>query len=145
MPPNYTVQQVKNHITNCGTMAELDPVLFCEEDGMADSLARSFPRGSDLGELRSTQLRKVFQGLRAVQRLISRESPNNPFWTEHGQAVARILPMLAYAAGRKLLPRDFYDILKVCLSPQKLQTNADFARVDEFVTAILAYHKYRNA
>jgi CRISPR-associated protein Csm2 len=135
--PAFTIGEVKQRIEKLGSMSELPEEDFCEEDGLADSLAQRFKKD----ELKATQLRKVFRELKAIQRGIKRESLGDPF---DRRKVVGMMPTLAYASGRGLIPKDFYDIIKMCLSPQRLQTNEDFLRVDDFVTAILAYHKFRH-
>ena len=52
-----------------------------------------------------------------------------------------LIPELAYAQGRGLIPDDFYRLMKASLSSQKLQTVKDFRLLTEFLTAVLAYHK----
>jgi CRISPR type III-A-associated protein Csm2 len=54
-----------------------------------------------------------------------------------------IMPELAYARGRKLIPNKFYRIMKACLRNQSLVTVGDFRLFLEFLTAVLAYHKFR--
>ncbi len=56
--------------------------------------------------------------------------------------VRLLVPELAYARGRDLIPQKFYDLMRRCLSDPKLQTVGDFRRLAELLTALLAYHKY---
>ena len=48
------------------------------------------------------------------------------------------------AFGRNLVPKGFYDLMKMCLSQAKMQTVGDFRRLMEFLTALLAYHKFHS-
>lgn len=131
----YTVHQVKQHIQQLKSMSELEPRHFAEEHGLADSLA------SELGgDLKPTQLRKVFHTIKDLRRQVERETGDAFDRTE----LALLMPTLAYAAGRRLLPQDFYEVLKLCLGSERLQTREDFMRAADFIEAVMAYHKYRN-
>jgi CRISPR-associated protein Csm2 len=125
-------------------MRALEVTEFSEEDGLADSLVQYFV--SERKELKATQLRKIFQAIKIIQRKIEPQIRKNSKVAEERfdrSAVAGLMVNLAYAKGRRLIPDDFYNILKQCLSQQKLQTNEDFMRVADFTEAILAYYKFR--
>jgi CRISPR-associated protein Csm2 len=53
-----------------------------------------------------------------------------------------MMPMLAYAKGRKLIPQSFYDLMKICFGAEKCKTVEDFNQAVSFLEAILAYQKY---
>lgn len=155
-----SIEAIKQEIKKVAPMTKLEPTHFSEEDGLADSLVQYLftkakqkkdkkLKGDDKKknyDLKSTQLRKVFDPIKALQRTLQRDINRKP---ETGaepfdrSKIARLMVNLAYARGRALLPDDFYDILKICLQPDKLQTNQDFIRVAEFVEAIMAYYKFR--
>ncbi len=128
-----TVKDVIEEIRRLNRMAELDPAKFAEEGGYADTLAREFGR-----DLKATQLRKVFGSLKQVDLRLKTEAPQNPLARAE---INRLIPELAYAFGRNLVPREFYELMKMCLSQTKLQSVGDFQRLMEFLTAVLAYHK----
>ena len=130
----YEVKQVLEEMKRLTRMKDLDPSKYCEEEGYADSLAQKI--GKD--ELKPTQLRKVFHALKDIQRTLK----SQPF--DRSQ-VMKLIPELAYALGRGLIPKPFYDLMRICLSKEKLQNNDDFERLMDFLTAILAYHKMRHA
>jgi len=129
----YTVEQVKDHIRGLNSMSELEPKYFAEEGGLADSLASGLGSG-----LKPTQLRKIFHAIKDMRRQVERQLEFDR--TE----LALIMPTLAYAAGRNLLPKDFYEVLKLCLGRERLRTKEDFLRTADFIEAVMAYHKYRN-
>lgn len=58
-------------------------------------------------------------------------------------AIFLYLPDLAYARGRKLIPQEFYELMCLCLDPQRLKTVGDLKILLSFLTALLAYYKYR--
>lgn len=128
----WNARSVKAHIKSLERMKELDPKLFAEEGGMADCLAKEF--GKD--KLKATQLRKVFHALKSIRRNMRRQTQ-----FDRSQLLP-IMPVLAYSTGRGNLPKEFYDILRLCLGQERLQDQEDFIRTVEFVEAVMAYHKY---
>jgi len=132
----YTIAEIKGHIKRLNSMSELEPEAFTEEEGLADSLVSRLKE--DRKEIKTTQLRKVFHTIKDLRRKVERQQEFDR--TE----LALVMPTLAYAAGRKLLPREFYDVLKLCLGSERLKTKEDFIRAADFIEAVVAYHKYRN-
>jgi CRISPR-associated protein Csm2 len=130
----WNADSVKSHIEGLARMKDLELALFTEEGGMADCLAEEFGKSR---KLKATQLRRVFHTLKNVRRGMG---PGSQF---DRSALLPIMPVLAYAAGRELLPPEFYHILRLCLGQQRLQNAEDFIRTVDFVEAIMAYHKYR--
>lgn len=142
----FTVREVRQRIEGLTTMGDLDPNDFCGEEGLADSLVQEFSKQKK--DLKPTQLRKVFHELKAIQRDIRREikaqeDESLPFDDRFRRRVVRLMPTMAYATGRGLIPRDFYELMKMCLSSEKLKTYKDFLRTADFTEAIMAYHKFR--
>jgi len=123
-------KEVLEKIRKLQSMKELEPPEFCEENGYADILAKSFGKN-----LKPTQLRKFFHALKDVQRNLKKQSFDR-------KGIVKLLPELAYALGRELIPKQFYELMKVCLSAQRLKDDQDFERVMQFLTALLAYHKF---
>jgi CRISPR-associated protein Csm2 len=127
------IEEILGKFKSLRRMADLDPAEFAEEGGYADVLAREFGR-----DLKSSQLRKVFGALKHVDIRVKSEPPEKPLARSE---INRLIPELAYAFGRELVPRGFYEMMKLCLTQTKTQTVADFRRLMEFLTALLAYHK----
>lgn len=128
----YEVKQVLEEVKKLNSLKDLDPSKFCEEEGYADSLAKNFDK------LKPTQLRKFFHALKDIQRGLRAQRFDRA-------KIIRLLPELAYASGRNLIPKEFYDLMKICLSEDKLKDIEDFEKLMDFLTAILAYHKMRHA
>jgi CRISPR-associated protein Csm2 len=133
MEMTLTAQQVIAKVESLKRLAELDPRDFAEEGGYAHVLAREFG-----GSLKPTQLRKVFHALKRID-LGLKGRPAEA--TLDRAEVNRLIPELAYALGRQLIPRDFYNLMKACLGHQRMQTVGDFRRTMELLTAVLAYQK----
>jgi CRISPR-associated protein Csm2 len=133
---SLTVQEVKSKLQNLDSMSDLSYEDFCEENKYAHSLAQRWK-----GELKPTQLRKVFNQLKDQKKEVQKRDVKEVFDRKN---IIKLMPMLAYACGRDLIPKDFYDIMKICLSKEKLKTNKDFILLVEFIEAILAFHKYES-
>lgn len=130
----FSPKEIKERIQALSSMKDLDPSEFCEEGGLAASFAEQFR-----DKLKPAQLRKVFHALKAIRREVERQPKEAEFSRTR---IVTLMPTLAYASGRGVIPKEFYDLMKVCLGQEKLKTNEDFLRLDDFVTAILSYHKF---
>ncbi|MCL6476034.1 MAG: type III-A CRISPR-associated protein Csm2 [Firmicutes bacterium] len=136
-PEKPNIQQVIDRIKRLNRLSELDVREFALEGGLADQVVQAIGTAS----LKPTQLRKVFHTLKTMQRDVDRANRSDPF---DSAKLLQLMPTLAYAVGRELIPKDFYQLLREVFKPERLPTNADFLRAFEFVEAILAYHKYRS-
>lgn len=126
-----SVEEIKERLRGLQTLEDLKREDFAEEDGWAFALARKFR-----DKLKPTQLYKVFSRIKSEARRVRGKAAEE----FNRERILTLLPILAYSVGRGVLPKDFYDILKICLS--KVRTNGDFIRFTEFMEATLAYHKY---
>jgi CRISPR type III-A-associated protein Csm2 len=127
-----TIMQKMQSLTS---MSDLKVEDYAEEGGLADSFVMVVGR-----DLKPTQLRKVFHHVKDLQR----ELQNNPQEQFDRAKVAMVMPLLAYAVGRKLVPPDFYNLMKVAFGAEKCRTQADFDSAANFLEAIMAYHKFHN-
>lgn len=130
MPPVNSINDVLNIIRGLPSMSAIRPDDYADRDGWADVVART-------SEMKSTQLRKIFHYVKDLKREFQKN--DNSF---NRAKVALLMPSLAYAKGRGLLPEDFYKLLTLCFSQDKCKTVADFNSTADFLEAILAYHKY---
>lgn len=134
---------IKKQIKDLSRMQNLKIEDFAPQEGIAYKLADSF--GDDLN---STQLRKFFATIKNTYlqaRRKSRDSNSTNLSVDIRSQLLLMLPTLAYAKARKLLPDDFYEIVRFCLSQERLQDFNDLERVSQFMEAIVAYHKYIGA
>ncbi|MDW8087704.1 MAG: type III-A CRISPR-associated protein Csm2 [Candidatus Calescibacterium sp.] len=53
-----------------------------------------------------------------------------------------LIPELVYGVARDVVDEKFYRVMEVCIR-QKIKTFEDFERFVEFLTAIIAYYKYK--
>jgi CRISPR-associated protein Csm2 len=129
----YSVQQVLTEVKGLKAMAELPAERYAEENGLADSFVQGLK-----GDLKPTQLRRVFHQIKDLRRQIKHEAKFDR------TKVTLVMPTLAYAVGRKLIPGDFYELMKLCFGQERCRTQTDFETAADFLEAIMAYHKYRN-
>lgn len=141
--PDYSHDGFLRHISNPNTRGTLSELLsvsdFAERTKLADQIAEHIGK-----ELKPTQLRKIFNPIKEIARdlELSDKKPSDRLPDEIRARVAMLHPPLAYARGRKLIPEDFYNLITSCMNSSRMQIVADFQILDNFITSILAYHKY---
>ncbi len=142
MPVTLNKANLLDELRKPGTLSQLlPPEAFAEPEQVAAQLAEGFVRDRR-AELKPTQLRKIFSAIKARERVLRGRSDDQALDASARRDMRLLIPELAYARGRELIPQGFYDLMKLCLSGDKLQTVGDLKRLVEFLTAILAYHKY---
>jgi len=127
-----TIQQITSELKALKSMSDLSPERFAEEDGLAESFVRQIR-----GDLKTTQLQKVFHQVKNLKLKYNKSDEE----FNRGQ-IALIMPTLAYSVGRGYIPKEFYDLMKICFGSEKCKTKADFNSAADFLEAIMAYHKY---
>lgn len=131
-------ENILSELEKRGTLEALLPIEeFAEQGKLADQLAEEFRT-----TLKPTQLRKIFHEIKAIEGRFRGKKGSIPIDSESKMEIRLLIPELAYARGRDLIPQKFYELIRRCLSDQKLQTVADFRRLSQLLTALLAYHKY---
>jgi CRISPR-associated protein Csm2 len=130
---NAEIDGIISEIGSLSMLKDLETKKFADEGEYADKIAKISGR-----DLKTNQLRKFFGAVRDIQR---KES-----WNDMEVDFYLLKPKLAYSQGRRLIPPDFYNVMKVCM--HKIDTGTDedkvknFNRLVEFMEAIVAYHKY---
>jgi len=116
---------------------------FAEPGGLADQLATKWTDRRSKEQLKATQLRRFFHTIKKVERSLKgrRREDSQELPASVRRDLLPVMPELAYARGRELIPNDFYLIMKTSLRPAMLETVGDFRLLVDFLTAILAYHK----
>jgi len=139
MPP-LTVLQIKTKIKELDRIKDLKVEDFATEEGWAYILVNEFG-----DKLKSTQLRKFFAGIKNAHLQAKKTTnwqANQPLLPEVRSKLLLMMPTLAYAKARKLVPGDFYEIVRDCLSQNRLKDNGDLEKLSQFMEAIVAYHKF---
>lgn len=136
-----TKDNIEDQLDKQGALTTLLPIEdFAVPGKLADQLADEFRTSRP--SLKPTQLRKIFHTIKDIERRFKADDDNKRLDPEDKVDIRLLVPELAYARGRELIPQKFYDIMRRCLSDQKLQTVGDFRRLAQLLTALLAYHKY---
>ena len=133
-----TIQDMQNKLRGGGGLSDLiKPEDFCPEGAVADKIG-------GVRELKSSQLRRIFGTIRLLERRNRGEALRDVLKDPYKQRLALLGPELAYARGRNLIPRDFYQMLRSCLEPGHMRTVADLRRLGELLAAVVAYQKMHN-
>ena len=94
------------------------------------------------GKMKITQLRKLFAEIKRLDTILKGKDNDQPLDNEFYTRIWLLHPELAYARGRGLIDDSFFRLIRLSLSKDKLNTVADFHRLADFITAIVAYRKY---
>ena len=133
--------EIKSILTDIGQLSMLkylDTKKFYDEKGYADLLA------TKLGKMKTSQLRKFFGEIKLIENKLS----GGESWKNIETDFYQLKPRLAYASGRKLIPDEFYDVVRITLN--KVDIGSDIEKKDnfkmlvKFLEAVVAYHKFRN-
>lgn len=124
------------------TFSQLAPEDFAPIDGCAYAVATKVDRGKAKRRLKITQLRKLFAEIKRLEKQLKGSPDTNSLPQEFYNELWLLQPELAYARGRELIDQDFFELMRVSLSRDKLKTVADFRRFSQFLTAVVAYSKY---
>jgi CRISPR-associated protein Csm2 len=137
--PTLTNKNIIEELEKDGSLSEIIKIEdFAEEGRLADQLAWEFRN-----TLKPTQLRKVFHAIKEIEKKFKGRDKEAELTSDDRAEITPLLPELAYARGRELIPKKFYQLMKIGLSQDKLKKVKDFTLLVQFLTAILAYHKYR--
>ncbi|GAA5818351.1 MAG: type III-A CRISPR-associated protein Csm2 [Methanobrevibacter sp. CfCl-M3] len=130
------VKNIINDISKLDRLKDLKPKKYACKDGYADKIGKLYSgRNPDLN---TNQLRKFFGAIKKIQQ---KES-----WDEIEHDFYLLEPKFAVSVGRKLIPKDFFDLMRVCMEKvdegneeKKLE---NFNTLSEFFESIVAYHKF---
>jgi len=133
-----TIDELTKQLSQSGSLtALLLPEDFAGEDQVAASIAQKYKK-----DLKPNQTRRIFHTFKEIDRHTRRAQEDTPLPDDDRTRLTLLAPEMAYAVGRDLIPRDFYQVLKLCLQKDKIQTVGDLRRLVEFLSAILAYQKF---
>ncbi len=127
----FVAQFLAQHIQRLRKLSELQITRdLVGENSWLHKIAREFATARrEEDKLKPTQLRRVFHDLKRLEKQRFNEA-----------MVAMIMPQLAYAYGRNVIPRPFYEFMRGLLS--KVQDKEDLERLSQLLTTLLAYHKF---
>lgn len=123
---------IKNTIAKIGDKP-LSQSLTIDDINLPNGIAYQI---ADIKNLMNTnQLRKFFDMIKNVE-----DHTNNVARCQ--EELIKILPQIAYSVGRKNCDSDFFELMKACISKKTLFSEKDIKTLIDFVTSIVAYHKY---
>jgi len=133
------ISTIMGEIKQLEMLKDLKTKDFADEDGYADKISKKLAlKRSIRPKLKTSQLRKFFGAIRNIEREKEWEKMETEFYL--------LKPKLANSRGRDLIPEEFYQIMKVCMSKVDEGSDEDkvenFSKMVEFLEAIVAYHKY---
>ena len=126
------ISKVIEKIKEKKTFIEIIPEDFAKEEGYAYIIAKNVN-----DKMKVNQLRKIFTQIKKIENEIKGKKEEDVL---DKTKIILLLPELAYAYGRNLITKDFYDLMKICLN-DKLIHKKDFNNFVKFLSAILSYHK----
>mgnify|MGYP001003848834 CR=1 FL=1 len=133
-----TIPELKKQLESLGSLKNvLEPEQFAHLGAVADTIAQ------ELGELKPTQTRRIFTTIKQLEQHNRGRKEDEALESEDRTRLTLLEPELAYAVGRKLIPQDFFEVLKLCLCKDKMSTVGDLKRLVEFLSAVIAYQKFR--
>ncbi len=107
------------------------------QGGYAEFLAQKI-------EIKRTQLRKYFNEIKRLKLEVKKIKENDILPDKIKIKLKRLVALLAYAASpkRRLISRDFYEIIVLLINKVSEGRREDFEIFEEFFEAIIAYHTY---
>lgn len=124
-----SIKSVLDDIKKLSSMSQLSPDQYAPEGKLAEEVAKNV-------KIKATQLRKIFHYVKNLRRSFQKTGFRR-------SEIALMMPMLAYSAGRDLIPEDFYELMVLCFD-KKCKTGEDFESAASFLEAIMAYHKFHH-
>lgn len=103
-------------------------------DGIAYKIAHN------LRSTNSNQLRKFFSMIKEAEYYAKNSNLNSG-----KEKLYRIIPLAAYSVGRGLLDKDFFEFLKICIKPERINSLEDIMKFSTLFESIVAYYKEREA
>lgn len=143
MKKKLKYSEIITEIENVFSFSEIKPEDYADMDGYADIIAKKYAKTDkskkDKDCIKTTQLRKFFGAVRDIEK--------KKEWSDIEPELYLLKPKFAVSVGRKLIPKDFFKVMNVCLNKIDVGETDDekkenFNTFVKFFEAIVAYHKY---
>lgn len=135
IPFDKDIDKILKGIEKLDMFKDLDIKLLADEGEYADTLANK------LRNMKTTQLRRFFGAVKEIETNL-----NGKNWEDVEADFYLLKPKLAYAKGRKLIPAEFYEVVKTSMNKVDVGNNQDkisnYKMFVRFLESIVAYHKF---
>ncbi|KAF5430048.1 CRISPR-associated protein Csm2 [Candidatus Methanomarinus sp.] len=135
IPFDKDIDKILKGIEKLDMFKDLDIKLLADEGEYADTLANK------LRNMKTTQLRRFFGAVKEIESNLNGKS-----WEDVEADFYLLKPKLAYAKGRKLIPAEFYEVVKTSMNKVDVGNNQDkianYKMFVRFLESIVAYHKF---
>lgn len=129
---NDEINEIISKINNFEKLADITVKEYADEGGFADIVAKNSIK------LKTNQLRKFFGAVRLMEQ--------KETWEEIEPEFYLLKPRLAVSAGRKNIPKDFYNLIMITMRKVDVGSDEDklkgFKNFVGFFESIVAYHKF---
>ncbi len=138
--------ELKNIISKIEEANSLKEIFKPEEyalpRGWAETVSKVLIKGNKKEGMNNNQLRKIFTQLKGIETQLKQ---NEEKFDKYKNNIFLIMPQVAYAFGRNVITKEFYNLMKACIKPNKIKAPKDYYCFVSFFTAIVAYFKAENA
>jgi len=128
------IKDVIGKISQIDMLKNLSARDYADEGGYADIVAKNS------SSLNTTQLRKFFGAIRDLEKKKDWKAIETEFYL--------LKPKIAYAVGRDLIKKPFYNFMIACMGKVDSGTEEEkvenFKGMVNFLEAVVAYHKFYN-
>lgn len=128
-----SMDDVKKHLEKLPALSHLQPEDYALEGKIADTIA------GKKGDMKFTQIRKFFGHIKKIETVEIKGKKDTAAFDS--KKLYLLMPELAYGYGRGVISKDFYEVMKICLGGNKINTVVDFKRFVDLLTAVIAYNK----
>jgi len=130
----YGIRKLREAVKNGKLKDELTDENILKPGRYADCIAKDIQRRRDFN---ANQLRKVFAQIMEIKTELDKGSDKERIATK----VWELYPRLAYARGRELIPKEFYELLVDLLG--EAEEDIDIAKkVVKLIQSIVAYYRF---
>jgi CRISPR type III-A-associated protein Csm2 len=128
------IEEVKRRLKEIDKLRNLKAEDYAIENGLADQIASAKKE-------KFTQIRKFFGHIKKIESTKIKGRKDDEKISK--EDIYILMPELAYNYGRNVISKEFYEIMKICLTGNKIESVADFKKFIDFLSAIIAYRKMR--
>jgi CRISPR type III-A-associated protein Csm2 len=130
---NEAIVQFLRELRNVKCFSQFNLRRLIGPNGYAEQIAKAGKK-----DIKISQLRKFFSEIKEISRLGQSKSK------EAQQKIWILYPLIAYAQGRRVISKDFANMLNQVL--EKVENDScnkpeDYKMLEDFMTALVAYFK----